>query len=86
MNTALVKLFGSAVCNGMLTGQIIFSVAFVGGCELPNWFAGPRQADACLQRWMTVSALFFPSGLKSAEPQPLDDRRRKFFGNQPLIK
>ena len=86
MNVPFAKLLGSAACNGMLAGQIVFSVAFVSGCELPNWLAGPRQMDACLQRWMTVSALFFPSALKPMEPQPLDDRRRKLFGNQPSAK
>lgn len=35
-------------------------------CELPNWIQAPRQVNACLERWMTVSALFFPSGMQTA--------------------
>jgi hypothetical protein len=67
----LLQLLGAAASHGLLTGQIVFSTAFVGACELPNWFHGPRQVDACLERWMTVSALFFPSGMQmlAANPQ-----------------
>ena len=83
MNSAFIKFIGSAACNGMLAGQVVFSVAFVGGCEMPNWLVAPKQMDACLQRWMTVSALFFPSGLRQSDIQPIDDRRRKLFGSQP---
>lgn len=56
----------------------MFSTAFVGACELPNWIAGPRQVNACLERWMTVSALFFPSGLRGAETAIAPTRRRLF--------
>ena len=62
----LPRLLGAAASNGLLTGQIIFSTAFVGACELPNWIQAPRQVNACLERWMTVSALFFPSGMQTA--------------------
>ena len=62
----LTRLAAAAASNGLLTGQVLFSLAFVGGCELPNWIAGPRQVNACLERWMTVSALFFPSGVRSS--------------------
>jgi len=55
----------AAASNGLLTGQILFSIAFVGSCELPNWISGPRETNACLERWMTVSALFFPSGMQT---------------------
>jgi len=55
----------AAASNGLLTGQILFSLAFVGSCELPNWINGPRETNACLERWMTVSALFFPSGMQT---------------------
>ncbi len=65
MNPVL-RLLGAAASNGLLTGQIIFSTAFVGACELPNWIQAPRQVNACLERWMTVSALFFPSGMQTA--------------------
>ena len=62
----LMRLAAAAASNGLLTGQIVFSAAFVSACELPNWINGPRETNACLERWMTVSALFFPSGMQSA--------------------
>lgn len=77
MTTAL-KLLGSCATNGLLIGQLLFSVTFVGSCELPNWIAGPRQVNACLERWMTVSALFFPSGLRGAETAVAPVKRRLF--------
>ena len=43
------------------TGQIVFSSAFVGACELPNWIQAPRQVNACRSR-SPAPALFFPSG------------------------
>ncbi len=61
-----LRLTAAAASNGLLTGQIIISLAFVGSCELPNWISGPRETNACLERWMTVSALFFPSGMQTA--------------------
>ena len=68
--------------HGLLTGQIVFSAAFVSACELPNWIHAPRQVNACLERWMTVSALFFPSGMQSvgatAQPALAPGRRGVF--------
>ena len=61
----LTRLVTAAASNGLLTGQIVFSTAFVGACELPNWIQAPREVNACLERWMTVSALFFPSGVQT---------------------
>ena len=78
----LLRLLGAAVSNGLLTGQVLFSLAFIGGCELPNWIAGPHHVNACLERWMTVSALFFPSGMQTAirKTQPaLGPGRRGVF-------
>ena len=66
MNPSPTKLLAVCSSNALLTGQILFSLAFVGACELPNWIAGPRQMNACLERWMTVSALFFPSGVRNS--------------------
>ncbi len=66
----LLRLLGAAASHGLLTGQIVFSTAFLGSCELPNWAHGPRQVDACLERWMTVSALFFPSGMQMVAANP----------------
>ena len=81
MNPVL-RLLGAAASNGLLTGQIIFSTAFVGACELPNWIQAPRQVNACLERWMTVSALFFPSGMQmaasSSQPALAPGRRGVF--------
>ena len=62
----LLRLLGAAASHGLLTGQLVFSTAFVSACELPNWLQAPRQVNACLERWMTVSALFFPSGMQAA--------------------
>jgi len=67
---SVVRLIGACSSHGLLTGQLLFSMAFVGACELPNWIAGPRQVNACLERWMTVSALFFPSGLRNGTGGP----------------
>ena len=69
--------------NAMLVGQLVFSVAFIGGCELPNWIYGPRNANACLERWYVVTALFFPSaaqGQVSTIIAEVDKRRRNIFG------
>jgi hypothetical protein len=62
----LLRLLVTASSHCLLTGQNIFSAAFVGDCELPNWLHATRQVNACLERWMTVSALFFPSGMQMA--------------------
>ena len=43
----LLRLLGAAASNGLLTGQIVFSTAFVGACELPNWIQIPREVNAC---------------------------------------
>jgi hypothetical protein len=43
----LLRLLGAAASHGLLTGQIVFSAAFVGACELPNWIHAPRQVIAC---------------------------------------
>ena len=70
--------------NAMLVGQLVFSVAFIGGCELPNWIVGPRQTNACLERWYVVTALFFPSaaqGQASTIIAEVDKRRRNIFGS-----
>ena len=62
----LTRLATAVASNGLLTGQILLSLAFVGSCELPNWIQSPREVNACLERWMTVIALFFPSGMQTA--------------------
>jgi hypothetical protein len=78
----ILRLLAAAASHGLLTGQIIFSAAFVSACELPNWLHAPRQVNACLERWMTVSALFFPSGMQmaasSSQPALVPGRRGLF--------
>jgi hypothetical protein len=77
----LTRLATAATSNGLLTGQILFSLAFVGSCELPNWINGPREANACRSR-STALALFFPSGMQTAigKTQPaLPPGRRGVF-------
>ncbi len=78
----ILRLLAAAASHDLLTGQIIFSAAFVGACELPNWLHAPRQVNACLERWMTVSALFFPSGMQiaasSSQPAMAPGRRGLF--------
>jgi len=72
------KVGAAGVSGGLLAGQMLFAVAFVGTCEVPN-FMSPRPAtNACLERWMAVSALFIPSGLNSkpSTPAPTATRRR----------
>jgi hypothetical protein len=66
MKPLLRLLVAAASSHCLLTGQNIFLAAFVGDCELPNWLHAPRQVNACLGRWMTVSALFFPFGMQMA--------------------
>jgi hypothetical protein len=61
----LLRLLGAAASNGLLSGQIIFSTAFVGACELPNWIQAPRQVNGCRSRSPAL-ALFFPSGMQTA--------------------
>ena len=77
----LTRLATAAASNSLLTCQILFSLAFVGSCELPNWINGPREANACRSRSTTL-ALFFPSGMQSAiaKTQPaLPPGRRGVF-------
>ena len=58
--------------GGLLAGQMLFAVAFVGTCEVPNFMSSRPATNACLERWMAVSALFIPSGLsKGSAPLPV---------------
>jgi hypothetical protein len=77
----MLRLLGAAASNGLLTGQIVFSTAFVGACELPNWIQAPREVNACRSRSTTL-ALFFPSGMQTAfakTQQALPPGRRGVF-------
>ena len=75
------RLIAAAASHGLLTGQIVFSSAFVGAYELPNWIHTPRQVNACRSRSKAL-ALFFPSGMQSAigknQPALAPDRRGVF--------
>ena len=77
----LLRLLGAAASHGLLTGQIVFSTAFVGACELPNWIKAPRAVNACRSRSPAL-ALFFPSGMQTAigqTPPALAPGRRGVF-------
>lgn len=50
--------------NALLVIELVFGGAFVLSCEVPNWLFGPRQANACVERWWGAGALLFPSGVK----------------------
>jgi len=41
----LTRLATAAASNGLLTGQILFSLAFLGSFELPYWINGPRGGE-----------------------------------------
>ena len=62
----------AGLSGGLLVGQMLFAVAFVSACEVPNFMSAAPQKNACLERWMAVSALFIPSGLsKGSAPLPV---------------
>lgn len=78
-----IKSSAIGVSGGLLAGQMLFALAFVGACEVPNFLSPNPQKNACLERWMAVSALFIPSGLNSKQlpipapaPKPKTTRRR----------
>jgi hypothetical protein len=68
----LLRLLGAAASHGLLlTGQIVFSAAFVGACELPNWIQaagsdnGPQPMPQ-RRRSSTEPLDGHPAGLASA--------------------
>jgi hypothetical protein len=62
----------AGLSGGLLVGQMLFAVAFVSACEVPNFMSPQPATNACLERWMAVSALFIPSGLsKGSAPLPV---------------
>lgn len=83
MTPIVTKLLSAATCNAMLAGQVIFSTAFVGSCELANLFSGKYSLTACESRWYVVTALFFPSAAQVKPIAAADDRRRRLFGGPP---
>lgn len=81
MNPIISRVITAATCNTMLLGQIVFSTAFVGSCELANLFSGKYSLTACESRWYVVTALFFPSAAQAKPVAAADDRRRRLFGS-----
>ena len=71
------KVGAAGVSGGLLAGQMLFAVAFVGTCEVPNFMSPQPATNACLERWMAVSALFIPSGLNSKQPSAPTTKRRR---------
>jgi hypothetical protein len=55
--------------TAFLIAELIFCLAFISVCEVPNWAFGPRSANQCVDRWMFAAGLFTPSGLQySTQP------------------
>lgn len=63
-----LKTSAAGINGGLLAGQMLFALMFVGTCEVPNLMSPQPDTKACLERWMTVSTLFIPSGLNSKQP------------------
>lgn len=74
MTNRIVKITES---TAFLIGELVFCIAFLLACEIPNWTKGPYSANECVDRWMFTAGLFFPSsvqtGLKSTKPRPRKD-------------
>jgi hypothetical protein len=71
---------GGGAASGLLIGQLVFAAFFVGSCEVPN-LLNKGSANACLDRWMTTAALFFPSGVAGTGANvALDKAKRRFLG------
>ena len=81
MNAMITRAITAATCNSMLLGQVVFSTAFVGSCELANLLSGRYSMSACESRWYVVTALFFPSATQLKPVAAADDRRRRLFGS-----
>lgn len=79
------RISAALSCNALLTIQVMFSVGYVGTCELANIF-GSRDLSLCEGRWTTVLALWCPSGLQRGAPAAAaaaTDLRRRLFGGPP---
>ena len=61
----LPQLLGATSSHGLLSAGSVFSAAFVGASELPNWIQVPRQENGCRSRSSAFSP-FFPSGMRTA--------------------
>lgn len=69
------KILKATESTAFLIGQLIFSLAFLSACEIPNWVVGPRSPNECVDRWMFVTGLLSPSGLQ-AGLQGYNNRRK----------
>lgn len=67
-----VNVFESA---WFLVGELVFCLAFLSACEIPNWTKGPYSPNQCVDRWMFTAGLFFPSSVQ-ATTQPSAHRGR----------
>lgn len=47
--------------------EVLFCASFIAFCEIPNWAIGPKQVNACTDRWMFTSGVFFPSAVSAAK-------------------
>jgi len=83
MNPLVTRALTAAAGSTMLIGQIVFSTAFVGSCEIANLLSGKYSLTACESRWYVVTALFFPSASQAKPVAAADDRRRRLFGGPP---
>lgn len=59
------KILKATESTAFLIGEIIFCVAFLSVCEIPNWTRGPYETNHCVDRWMFVAGLFMPSGIQA---------------------
>lgn len=60
-----------------LLGELLFCLAFLSACEIPNWTRGPYSSTQCVDRWMFAAGLFFPSSLQVPSHPGTDRRTRK---------
>lgn len=50
--------------TAFLVAELIFCLAFLSACEIPNWTRGPYSPNQCVDRWMFSAGLFFPSSIQ----------------------
>lgn len=51
--------------------ELIFCIAFISMCEVPNWMKGPYSHNQCVDRWMFAAGLFIPSGIQGEVSGPI---------------
>lgn len=51
--------------SAFLIAELVFCLAFLAACEIPNWTRGPFSPNQCVDRWMFSAGLFFPSSLQN---------------------